>query len=98
MAYLTLAAGDLDGDGQPEFCIGVMTYRMRKAGARMWAQELVGSHLLVLDSTGRVLAQRPLERDVQSLHVAAPSTGVGPNRLLCITSGRLLSFSLSRAS
>ena len=50
--------GDLDGDGQPEFVVGITVYQISKSGSNSWTTSNQRGQLVVLDRNGSVICSR----------------------------------------
>jgi peroxiredoxin len=89
-----LAAGDLDGDGAVEFAIGLTTYTLRPMNENTWTRDNVDSHLLILDSQGRLIQKEELPSQIELVYIG-PSKSGHPAPLLCLAGGELLRFTLT---
>ena len=88
------AAGDLDGDGQMEYAIGLSSYRRRAMGENSWTREDVQGRLIILDHQGRVIAQREPSSQIELLYIPPAAPGKHAP-LLCCSMGQLERYTLS---
>lgn len=92
-AQAQVVGGDLDGDGNVEFVIGLTLYTRSQTGENRYTLEDMRGRLLWLDHSGRRIAERELDNQVDLLYVAPAQPGK-PAVLLCFSGGQLERYSL----
>ncbi len=84
------AAGDLNGDGRPEFAVAYTRYsEPSEAGSDSGPS----SKLFILDGAGQVIALREMPESADTLYVPAKFTGPRPP-LYCVSGGALEKYQL----
>ena len=73
--FLSLCAGDLTGDGDPELVVGLSLKRIKKEKKRTTWPGSHGSYLAVLDREGSLLGRRLVGKAIWSLHVSPTQAG-----------------------
>ena len=85
-------AGDLVGNGQTEFVVGIRTYKLHETGAHSYTQQQVVGYLAVLDGSGTLVSLHRIGQGVELIQVAPASEPGKPATILCEVNGRLRRF------
>lgn len=95
-AELKIAAGDLKGNGAPEFVIGLTTYSKMKSGPSSYELKNTEARVVILSADRSLLVDRSVGRWITI--VAVVSSGMNPERpqLLCFVDQRLLRYEFRR--
>jgi hypothetical protein len=84
----SVAAGDLTGDGVPEFVVGLAVSKMRKMSENSWTSDNPRGYLVVLDAKGVPLACKRIGQSVEYVAVAQPDAG-GKRAILLFEGGSM---------
>lgn len=93
---LKIAAGDLRGDGAPEFVIGLMTYSKVKTGPSSHELRNAEARVVILNADRSLLVDKAVGRWMTM--VAVVSAEMNPDRpqLLCFVGQKLLRYEFRR--
>jgi len=92
-AQVCATAGDLDGDGAPEFAIGVTMQELERRGENSWLVRGTSGQLVILESDGQVIHTQELPGEVSFLYVPDVLPGE-PAPLLCFSTGQMQRYTL----
>lgn len=94
-ATMTVASGDLTGDGYPEFVVGVSAYVARQTGKNSWTSEAMKAYIMVFDRKGEPITIKHVGQHMGFLRVLEGVSSDQPATILFIGStGQLQRFRL----
>ena len=94
-ATLTVSSGDLTGDGNPEFVVGVSAYVARQTGKNTWMHDDTKAYIMVFDRKGEPIVVRHVGQHMGFLHVIEGLSSDQPATILFIgATGQLQRFRL----
>ncbi|MCI0365923.1 MAG: redoxin domain-containing protein [Phycisphaerales bacterium] len=89
---MVLDAGDLDGDGAPEFVIGINSYKFQSSNRQRFMMPTNQSAFVsVLDREGSLTSQRRAGKTIEFLHVT-PARNGQRGTIICVGDSRLRRF------
>jgi len=91
---LLVTAGDLNGDGNIQFVLGLRASKLHKMEGQSygWVSSPIAAYIAVLNSSGKLVAQRQVGKRLDLIHVLPSNQPNRPATIVWVAEGKLSRF------